>query len=173
LQDKCPAGTLHEPTLSGSSRRQEACPELVEGAHSTPTRSPGKRSEPFDRLPGWLLVLVGGLVLGITGCVSQSTARREHLKAYEEGRQKALSEQATQNDPVVWFRGDIRNPRVPWREGLTLAEALLTAQYTWSWDPHLITVTRDGKVYPVNPKMLMRGTDNPVLEAGDIIEVHH
>ena len=35
-------------TLSGSSRRKEACPELVGGAHSTPTRSPGKRSEPRD-----------------------------------------------------------------------------------------------------------------------------
>ena len=31
-----------------SSRRQEACPELVEGAHSTPMRSPEKRSEPRD-----------------------------------------------------------------------------------------------------------------------------
>ena len=34
-------------------------------------------------------------------------------------------------------------------------------------------LARGYMVYPVNPKMLMRGTDNPVLEAGDIIEVHH
>jgi len=32
--------------LPFGSRRQEACPELVEGAHSIPTRPPGKRSEP-------------------------------------------------------------------------------------------------------------------------------
>ena len=44
-----------ETRESGSSRRQEACPELVEGAHSTATRSPGKRSEPFDRLRVYLV----------------------------------------------------------------------------------------------------------------------
>src|SRR5262249_4240488 len=37
------------------SRRQEACPEPVEGAHSNQTRPSGKRSEPFDRLRVYLV----------------------------------------------------------------------------------------------------------------------
>ena len=136
----------------------------------------GRRGRGFRRVLSLIgvgvVVVVGGCV---GGCVSQGTARREQLKAYEEGRQKAMEEQekAAQTGPVVLFRGDIRNPRVPWREGLTLAEALLAAQYTWNWDPHTITVLRDGRSYPVNPKMLLRGTENPLLEEGDIVEVRH
>ncbi len=74
-------------------------------------------------------------------------------------------------EPAVWFRGDVRNPRVPWRDGLTLAQALAEAQFTHDWNPRLIAVTRGGQVYPVNSRRLMRGQDNPELEPGDIVEV--
>ena len=62
---------------------------------------------------------------------------------------------------------------VPWTEGLTLAQALVAAQYTFNWDPHTITVTRQGEVHPVNARRLLRGQDDPLLEPGDVVEVRH
>lgn len=106
------------------------------------------------------------------GCVSRSRAKLDAQGAYLEGRQKALAEQQAQQ-PAVWFRGDIRNPRVEWTENLTLSQALLSAHYTWNWDPRLITVTRDGEVHQVNARRLLRGEDDPVLKPGDVIEVRH
>lgn len=123
----------------------------------------------LPRIPILAVLLLCGI---LAGCVSRGAARRDQLKAYEEGRQKALQEQM-HHEPSVLFRGDVRNQSVPWREGLTLAEALLSAQYTWGWDPRVITVFRNGQGYPVNPKGLLRGSDNPVLEPGDLVEVRH
>ena len=108
-----------------------------------------------------------------TGCVSKSQARLQSEKAFLEGQQKAVTEQQQQQQPVVWFRGDVRNQRIPWTEGLTLTRALLAAQYTWSWDPKVIVVTRAGVPYPVDPKRLLRGLEDPELEPGDLVEVRH
>jgi hypothetical protein len=119
----------------------------------------------------WILALLL-LTFSITGCVSKSKAKLNAQAAYLEGQQKVLAEQAAQQTSV-WFRGDIRNPRVAWIEGLTLSQALLTAQYTWNSDPRLITVTRNGEVYQVSAKLLLRGEDDPLLEPGDIVEVRH
>src|SRR5213075_3330698 len=72
----------------------------------------------------WRAAVSGCLVLlvaGLAGCVSGSTAKQQRQQAFEEGRQKALQEQTEDQTPVVLFRGDVRNTRVPWREGLTLA----------------------------------------------------
>lgn len=118
---------------------------------------------------------IAGLLLAavlLSGCVSRSKAKLDAQRAYLEARQQLLAEQLEQQ-PAVWFRGDIRNARVPWVEGLSLSQALLTAQYTWHWDPRFITVTRDGEVYSVNPRRLLRGEEDPLLEAGDVIEVRH
>ena len=117
-----------------------------------------------------VVVLVFAVVL--TGCATKATARREAEKAMIATQQSAMAAQANQ-EPAVWFRGDVRHQRVPWTEGLTLAEALVTAQYTGNWDPHRITLTRQGEVFVINPRRLLRGQDNPTLESGDLIEVHH
>ena len=107
------------------------------------------------------------------GCVSKSTARLQAEKAFLEGQQKALTDQQQQQQPVVWFRGDVRNQRIPWSEGLTLSRALLAAQYTWNRDPRTVTVTRAGELYAVDPKRLLRGLEDPELQPDDVIEVRH
>ena len=112
------------------------------------------------------------LALVATSCVTKSGARREAQKTLFENQQREAMEQQ-QREPAVWFRGDIRNARVPWREDLTLVEALDAAQYTQRQDPHTLTVTRKGEVFKVNVHRLLRGQDNPVLEPDDIIDVHH
>ena len=53
------------------------------------------------------------------------------------------------------------------------AEALMTAQYTWNWDPRQVTLTRHAQTQAINPKRLLRGQENPVLEPGDVVEVRH
>ena len=118
--------------------------------------------------------LLASLLLGIllTGCASKAKAQKPGGGAFNPGEQKALIEQQTQ-EPAVWFRGDVRNLRVPWTEGLTLAQAILAAQYTANWDPRVITITRAGELYSVNPRRLMRGQDNPLLEPGDLVEIRH
>ena len=118
-----------------------------------------------------LNILLFAVVL--SGCTTKATARREaERKAFIATQQSAMPPQENQQ-LVVWFRGDVRNPRVPWTEGLTLAQALLAAQYTFNWDPHIITVTRQGEVHPVNPRRLLRGQEDPLLEPGDVVEVRH
>jgi hypothetical protein len=113
------------------------------------------------------------LALALNGCVTKATARREaDEKAFIATQQSAMAAQANQ-EPAVWFRGDVRNQRVPWTEGLTLAQAIIAAHYTWNWDPRFISVTRQGKVYPVNPKRLLGGQEDPLLEPGDVVEVRH
>src|SRR5262245_61379236 len=108
----------------------------------------------------WSILLLAAV---LSGCVTKTAARREAEKAVSEAQRQAKSEQEAK-EPAVWFRGDVKNPRVPWTEGLTLSQALLTAHYTWTWDPHLITVTRQGEVYQVNARRLLRGQDDPLLE---------
>lgn len=117
----------------------------------------------------FISTLIGGL---LTGCLTRSGARREAQKAmFEEQYREEMEKQ--REEPAVWFRGDIRHPRVPWKEGLTLAEALEEAEYTWNWDPHLLTLTRAGQIHSVNIRRLLRGQENPELEPGDVIEVRH
>ena len=112
------------------------------------------------------------LALALTGCATKSSARRKAQKAFNEAQQREQAEQERQQ-PAVWFRGDVRKQRVPWTEGLTLAQALIAAQYTFNWDPHTITVTRQGEVHPVNARRLLRGQEDPLLEPGDVVEVRH
>jgi hypothetical protein len=119
-------------------------------------------------------LLLGLVVLSaLTGCESDARKHAERARAFEQGRQQGLQEAEEKNQPVVLFRGDVRNPRVPWKEGITLAQALLVAQYTWSWDPRSITVTRDGQTYTINPRRFLRGQEDPELEPGDVVEVRH
>jgi hypothetical protein len=117
----------------------------------------------------WLALL---LVISLLGCVSKSNSRSQAETAYNRGQQSVVAEQPLE-PPVIFFKGDVRNQRIPWTEGLTLAQALLAAQYTWSWDPRRITVTRGDQTFAVNPRRLLRGEEDPLLERGDVVEVRH
>jgi hypothetical protein len=90
--------------------------------------------------------------------------------AFAAGQQQAMSAQT--NAPSVNFRGDVKNPRVPWTEEMTLAKALVAAQYTGSWDPHTIVIVRQGEQYKLDPKRLLSGLEDPLLEPGDTVEIH-
>jgi len=116
-----------------------------------------------------LCVFLAAVVLAIAGCTG--TAKQREAEAFRRGQQQALDAQKLEQEPAVWFRGMVRHPRVPWRENLTLAQALVAAEYTGALDPTRINVIRQGQTYRVDPKRLLRGAEDPLLEPGDVVEI--
>lgn len=113
------------------------------------------------------LVLLLLLVL-LCGCVSKSKSQLRVYEAYIAGQREASGR--TQH-PTVTVVGDVKNHSVPWVDGLTLAQGLLSAEYNGSWDPHQIAVTRAGETYKINVKAFLAGGEDPPLQPGDIITV--
>jgi len=109
------------------------------------------------------------LLVALSGC--KSKAKVDPRNAFLEGQQRAWTGQQQNQQPAVFFRGMVRNQRVPWTEGLTLTRALLAAEYTGALDPAQIHVTRQGESYTIDVRRLMRGQEDPVLEPGDLVEV--
>jgi len=70
----------------------------------------------------------------------------------------------------VLVRGPVQRDAVPWREGLTLAQAIVEAVYTSPQDPVAISITRGNRIIPVDLNELLRGIDIPV-ELGDVIDI--
>lgn len=103
------------------------------------------------------------------GCVSQDKSREEVRKAYEAGLQQGRRE-AEMRLTQVLIRGPVQRPAVPWRVGLTLAQAIVEAVYTSPQDPSAIGITRGNRIIPVDLAELLRGIDIP-LELGDIIDI--
>jgi len=104
------------------------------------------------------------------GCTTQSQARARAQAAYLAGQNAALRQQLQDQTPGVTVDGPVKNPRVPWVDGLTLAQAIATADYLDSRPPKTITITRNGESATLDPKVLLNGTDIP-LEPGDEIKI--
>lgn len=112
------------------------------------------------------LVLLGWT----TGCSRKDRREAELQKAFLAGQQQALQQMQTQR-PSVTVRGEVRNPQVPWVEGLTLTQAILTADYYGRRDPSNIIVIRQGQAFEIDPRRLLRGQEDPLLEVGDLVEL--
>jgi hypothetical protein len=120
------------------------------------------------RIAIWAILF--GLLANFWGCASKENQRAEWQKAFLAGQQQA-QQQAQAQQPSVTIRGPVKRPVVPWSEGLTLARALVLAEYYGFTDPRNILITRQGTVYQVSPRKLLNGLEDPELEAGDIIEL--
>ena len=116
-------------------------------------------------------VLFGALVLALaaTGCVSKSKADAQSRAAYYAGQQAAYQNLGGAMTDVVVL-GNVQKHEVPWVEGLTLAQALATANYLGTQDPQDIMVKRNGVQIEISPKDLLNGKDMD-LKAGDQILV--
>jgi uncharacterized membrane protein len=106
------------------------------------------------------------LALIVSGCTTRSKSRAQAQSAFLEGQNVLLRQQ--QQASGVTIIGPVQNPQVPWVEGLTLAQAIATANYLDSQAPTEIIITREGENAGVDPKVLLRGVPVP-LEAGDVI----
>jgi hypothetical protein len=117
------------------------------------------------------LFLIFFLSVGFAGagCTSKSKAREQARAAYTAGQyQGALRMQQAQM-PSVHVVGQIRNPMVPWTEGLTVAQAIVAAEY-FGKSPKAISVIRNNEEFPIDPKQLLKGEDFE-LNPGDILRI--
>ncbi|MGB7747936.1 MAG: hypothetical protein WBN75_11685 [Verrucomicrobiia bacterium] len=121
------------------------------------------------------LYCVGGIsgvliATSFCGCVTKSQANAQVQAAYLAGQRDALAKMAADQHPSVYIVGSVQNSEVPWVEGLTLAQAIATANYTSRHNPKEITITRQGEQASINPKDLLNGHVVP-LEPGDTITI--
>jgi protein involved in polysaccharide export with SLBB domain len=113
------------------------------------------------------IILITALVL--SGCSSPSKAQLKAQNAALAAENAALRRQQAQSSGVTII-GPVQNPAVPWVAGLTLAQAIATANYLNPNEPTAIVITRQGERAVLDPKVLLNGKDIP-LEIGDVIEL--
>jgi hypothetical protein len=123
-------------------------------------------------LAHWIVVVVS-LVL-VTSCVSKSKADARARAAFFAGQQQAaqLARQTQLQGPTVTVLGEVRTPLVRWTLDLTLAKAVIAADYYGRTDPTEIVIQRDGKEIVCDAKSLLNGQDVP-LQPSDVIELKH
>lgn len=116
------------------------------------------------------IVLATVVVLGLTGCVSRTEARKSAAAAYQAGQREALLELYERKFAVVTVLGPVRVPKLDWTEDLTLAQAIVAADYQRATAPRQIIIRRGAEQFPIDPRQLLNGTDWP-LQPGDQIEI--
>jgi hypothetical protein len=118
-----------------------------------------------------LKVISCGLLLALVaaGCVTRSQANAQARKAYQAGQKSAFAFIAVEGKVVV-VDGPVQHANVPWVEGLTLSQAIATAEYTGRHNPRVITIIRQGEEISVNPRNLLGGHVVP-LQPGDTITI--
>ena len=116
-----------------------------------------------------LLPIILILALAVNGCTTKSRSRALAENAYLAGQNAALRQQLAQYSGIT-FIGAVQNPQVPWVAGLTLAQAVATANYTGAQEPRAVVITRNGESAVLDANVLFNGTDIP-LETGDVVEL--
>jgi hypothetical protein len=114
----------------------------------------------------WLVIVLG---LSAAGCVSKSQSRLESQNAFLAGQNAALRQQLAQYTGIT-FIGAVKNAQVPWVAGLTLVQAVATAEYIGQDEPRAVVITRQGESAVLDANVLFNGKDVP-LEAGDVVEL--
>ena len=105
------------------------------------------------------------------GCVSKQKARLQAQQAYMAGEQRALQEVPQRpGAQMVLVQGQVTNPLIPWTQDLTLARAIVAANYVSPLNPMLIRLTRNGQTIEILPGDLLKGKDMP-LQPGDVIQI--
>jgi hypothetical protein len=125
------------------------------------------------------LILTLGFVSG--GCANKTKTQEQIRRAYIAGEQAARAQmqqaQAPQStlqpmpsttQPQVRVVGSVRNPVLPWSEGLSLARALVEAEYEKSTAPSAITILRNNEPLQINVQQVLQGADYPLFP-GDIV----
>ena len=116
----------------------------------------------------WALSISAAALLA--GCTTKSKAQAKAQQAFLAGQNAALRQQQAAQFSGVTVVGPVQNPQVPWVAGLTLAQAIATANYLDSQAPKTIIITRQGESASMNGDVLLNGAVVP-LEPGDVIEL--
>ena len=132
--------------------------------------SPTLKSRPW-RLPlcGFLALLLP-VAVSLGGCTTKSSAKANAQEAFLAGQNAELRQEQADEFPTVTVVGPVQNSKVPWVVGLTLSQAIATANYLAPRAPGKIILTRQGETAELAPSVLLNGVQVP-LEAGDIIQL--
>jgi hypothetical protein len=76
-----------------------------------------------------------------------------------------------QQPQTILVQGNVKNHILGWTEDLTLAQALIDADYQGLTNPRTIVVIRQGQANMIDVNKFLRGKENPPLLPGDIIEL--
>lgn len=115
-----------------------------------------------------LAVLFMGVFVA-SGCVSKATAKKQAQEAFRAGQQQAINRMQQQQGDVVRINGPVRQTTLPWTPNMTVASALVAADY-YGPEPSSILLVRDGRAMRLNTKELLAGRDVQLI-AGDVIQV--
>lgn len=133
-----------------------------------------KRLEETARLAMVVICAPVLLACAAGGCVSKSKADARARAAYVTGQQEALARmqqiQAQAQGPSITINGEVRNRVVPWSEELTLAKALVAADYYGAAEPAQIIIVHNGIGKRYEVKQVLSGADIP-LAAGDMVQL--
>ena len=116
----------------------------------------------------WALSFFAAALLA--GCTTKSAAQAKAQQSFLAGQNAALRQQQAAQFSGVTIVGPVQTPQVPWVAGLTLAQAVATANYLDSHEPKTIIITRQGESAQLDAKVLLNGVAVP-LEPGDVIEL--
>jgi hypothetical protein len=111
-------------------------------------------------------VLAGG------GCVSKKKEQADERRAFMAGQQQAMEaamRTRQEQGPVVFVQGPVKNPVVPWEEGMKLSEAVVGAEYTAFMNPLIIRVLRNGQVVREFKGVDLLHHEDMELENGDTV----
>ena len=73
-------------------------------------------------------------------------------------------------DPQVRILGSVRNPVLLWSDGLSLARALVLAEYQPNNPPTSITIYRNNQPLQIDPQAILNGADYSLFP-GDIVYI--
>ena len=129
------------------------------------------------------LILVLGFVS--SGCANKAKTQEQIRRAYIAGEQAARAQmqqaQAPQStvqplssttQPQVRVLGAVKNPVLPWSEGLTLARALVEAEYEKTTAPSALTIFRNNEPLRIDVQQVLQGADYPLFP-GDIVFIEN
>ena len=138
------AFAARQSAATARRRLPAARPFANHGAHGVtrPTQAP-IFARNWNKVGRNIFYISGILALVIApwfcGCVTEAQANARAKAAYHEGQKAAFASMAGLGQGVV-IAGPVEHPNVPWVEGLTLAQAIATANYTSHRNPKAITI---------------------------------
>jgi hypothetical protein len=127
------------------------------------------------------LLMALPLWVAIFGCASKAKTQAQIRRAYAAGEQaahaqmeqaqQAQAQQAAQQpgSQEVRILGRVKNSVLPWSDGLTLARALVEAEYQSQNTPTSIIIFRNSQPLTIDPKRLLDGEDFPLFPGDSVI----
>jgi len=111
-----------------------------------------------------LLILI--FATALAGCTTKSKSKKDARAAFMAGQNSAM--RAMPQGLTVSISGPVQNHVVQWTEELTLAKAIVIAEYQEQRNPREILIRRGGEEFRIHPNALLKGEDIPLQPRDEI-----